>query len=155
MGFSAGGHLVCLLGLTGPDNGFEGKLFPKQSSRVKCVVDYFGPTDLSAYGNDETAQNSVFEPMLGGRFKDKPELYKKASPLTYVHKDAPPFLIIHGTKDHLVPYNQSVQLEDKLKQVGGKVKLVTVEGADHGFFGEDQRRTTRETLKFLEENLKK
>ncbi len=155
LGFSAGGHLVCLLGTTNPKHGFEGTLYPKQSSEVQCVVDYFGPTDLTAYGKDESAQNAVFEPLLGGRFLEKPELFRKASPLTYVSKDCPPLLAIHGTKDRLVPFSQSEQLVEKLTKLGADAKLVTVKGGDHGFFGDDQKRTTREMLGFLEKNLKK
>jgi acetyl esterase/lipase len=155
MGFSAGGHLVCLLGVTGKDAGFDGKEFADQSSKVQAVVSYFGPTDLSAYGNDESAQNSTFGPLLGGRFKDKPDAYKNASPIAYVTKHAPPFLFLHGTKDWLVPIEQSRSMCKKLKEAGVRAELVEVEGAGHGFDKADARKATNATLEFLAEQLKK
>ncbi len=155
IGYSAGGHLVCLLGTTNKSAGFDGSEYPEQSSRVQAVVSYFGPTNLEFYGNDESAQNAIFEPLLGARYKDKPELYRKASPLSYVSKDAPPFLFLHGTKDWLVPIEQSRQMNRKLKELGVKSQVVEIEGASHGFTGADNRRTTEATLKFLAETLKK
>jgi acetyl esterase/lipase len=155
MGFSAGGHLACLLGVTGKDAGFEGSQYADQSSRVQAVISYFGPTDLSAYANDDSAQNSTFVPLLGGRFKDKPEAYRNASPITYVGKDAPPFLFLHGTKDGLVSIDQSRSMCKKLKEAGAPAEIVELEGAGHGFGGGDARTTTKATLKFLTEKLKK
>lgn len=153
-GFSAGGHLVCLLGVTNAKHGFEGKEYAKQSSEVQCIVDYFGPTDLCVYGNDETAQNSVFVPMLGATFKDKPEAYKKASPMEYICKECPPLLAIHGTKDRLVPYDQSTVFVEKLTKAGATAKLITVQDADHGWGGDDAKKTTRDALDFLNKHLK-
>jgi len=155
LGFSAGGHLVCLLGVVGKDAGFEGKEYADQSSKVQAVISYFGPTDLSAYGNDESAENSTFVPLLGGRFKENPEAYKKASPITYVTKDAPPFLFVHGGKDWLVPIEQSRSMYKKLKEAGVPAEIVEIEGGSHGFDKAGNRKATDATLKFLAEKLKK
>jgi acetyl esterase/lipase len=155
LGFSAGGHLVCLLGVAGKEAGFDGKEYADQSSKVQAVVSYFGPTDLSAYANDESAENSTFVPLLGGRFKDKPEAYKNASPINYVTKDAPPFLFVHGTKDWLVPIEQSRSMCKKLKDAGVSAEIVEIEGGSHGFDKADNRKATNSTLKFLAEKLKK
>lgn len=155
MGFSAGGHLVCFLGMIDKHEGFQKKDYPEHSSKVQCVVDYFGPTDLCYYGSDESAQNAVFEPMFGCRFKENEECYKRGSPIHYVSKDAVPFLIFHGTEDRLVPIDQSRKLNEKLKEVGVPVKLIEFKGADHGWTGENNRQSTRATVDFFKEHLKK
>jgi dipeptidyl aminopeptidase/acylaminoacyl peptidase len=144
-----------MLGTADKEAGFEGKEFADRSSRVQAVVSYFGPTDLTLYGNDDSAQNSVFQPMLGARYKDKPDAYKNASPITYVSKDDPPFLFLHGTKDWLVSIEHSRSMLKKLKEAGVAAELVEVEGAGHGFERADVRKTTQATLKFLAETLKK
>ena len=155
LGFSAGGYLVCMLGTADKEAGFEGTEYLDQSSRVQAVVDFFGPTDLSAYGNDDSAQNSTFAPMLGARFKEKPELYKKASPISYVGKANSPFLILHGTKDWLVPIEQSRTMCQKLKDAGVAAELIEIEGGGHGFEDADRFKTTQATTRFLAEKLKK
>jgi acetyl esterase/lipase len=155
MGWSAGGHLACMLGLADPKCGFEGKECSDQSSRVQAVVDYFGPTDLAAFGKDELAQKGMLAPFVGKRYADDPAAHEKASPVKYVTKDAPPFLIFHGTKDWVVPIEQSRELAEKLKDVHVPVKLVEVPGEGHGWDGKANGETTRETLKFLAEKLKK
>ena len=155
MGWSAGGHLACMLGLTDPKCGFEGKESPDQSSRVQAVVDYFGPTDLAAFGKNELAQRGMLGPFIGAKYNDNPKAHDKASPVKYVTKDAPPFLIFHGTKDWVVPVEQSRLLAEKLKDVGASVKLVEVPGEGHGWEGKPNAETTRETLRFLTERLKK
>jgi acetyl esterase/lipase len=155
MGWSAGGHLACLLGLTDPKCGFDGKECPDQSSRVQAVVDYFGPTDLAGFGKDELAQKGMLAPFIGSRFADNPAAHEKASPVKYVTRDAPPFLIFHGTKDWVVPIEQSRALAEKLKDVKASVKLVEVPGEGHGWEGKANAETTRETLTFLAEKLKK
>jgi acetyl esterase/lipase len=155
LGYSAGGHLVALLGLAGKDAGFEGKDYLEQSSKLQAVVDFYGPSDLTKFGNDESAQKSTFSPLLGGSYKDNPEAYKKASPINYVSKDAPPFLLLHGSKDWLVPPEQSRELYKKLKEAGAQPDLVEIEGASHGFFRDDMRKANEAVLKFLAEQLKK
>jgi acetyl esterase/lipase len=155
LGYSAGGYLVCMLGTTDREAGFEGDEYADQSSRVQAVVSYFGPTDLTLYGNDDSAQNSTFKPMLGARYKDKPDAYRKASPITYVSKDDPPFLFLHGTKDWLVSIDHSRSLCKKLREAGVAAELIEVEGASHGFDQPDSRKTTQATMKFLAQTLKK
>ncbi|HEX3150905.1 MAG TPA: alpha/beta hydrolase [Gemmataceae bacterium] len=155
MGWSAGGHLVCLIGLTDEKAGFDGKEYSKESSKVQAVVDYFGPTDLSGYAKDQLAQKGMLGPFIGAKYADNPAAHDKASPIKYVTKDAPPFLIFQGTKDWIVPIEQSRSLAAKLKDVGVPVKLVEVEGEGHGWEGKSVNETTRETIKFLGERLKK
>ncbi len=155
LGYSAGGHLVCLLGLTDSTAGFEGTEHAGESSKVQCVVDYFGPTDLPGFAKDESAQRSMLGPLIGAKFGEKPEAHEKASPVKYVAKGAPPFLIFHGTKDWIVPIEQSRLLANKLKDVSVPTKLVEVPDEAHGWQGGAGIQTTRATLEFLAEHLKK
>lgn len=155
MGWSAGGHLSCLLGLTDEKAGFEGTEYLRESSRVQAVVDYFGPTDLAGFAKDATAQRGMLGPFIGAKFDENPTAHEKASPIKYVSKAAPPFLIFHGTKDLVVPIEQSRQLAAKLKEVGVSAKLVEVPGEGHGWNGPAGVETTEETIKFLDEKLKK
>jgi acetyl esterase/lipase len=132
LGDSAGGHLVALLGLTDAKAGFEGTGgYPEQSSKVQAVVDMFGPTDLAGeFGDVETSRiaKSVF-----GAANIQDAVIKSGSPVTYVNKSAPPFLILQGDKDRLVPLEQSKELHDRLTAAGGSSTLVIVKNAGHGF----------------------
>ena len=141
-GSSAGGHLVAMLGTSGDVEHLEGKLGPHAgvSSRVACVVDWFGPADFTKMGKskaiDHNAPNAPEALLLGGPIPQQLDKAKDASPQTYVSKDDPPFLIMHGDKDPIVPYQQSVGLDQALDAVGVDSALVTVKGAGHGFGGE-------------------
>src|SRR5262245_44041194 len=115
-GYSAGGHLACLLGTTDKNDGLEGNGGNgEQSSRVQAVVSFFGPTDLTRRDWTKEVEGKILVPFLGGTIDDKPDLYKKASPITYVTKDDPPMLFFHGTKDPLVRIEQSKLLVERLQ----------------------------------------
>lgn len=131
-GGSAGGHLVALMGLAGPDAGLEGKGgWQDQSSSVQAVVDLFGPADLTMRVG-KNGRSDMPSKVFGATSDDDPVL-KKASPVTYITKDAPPFLILHGDKDTTVPLVQSEELQKRLKAAGVSTKLVVVKNAGHGF----------------------
>lgn len=140
-GASAGGHLVALLGTAGDVKEFDKGQNLNVSSRVQAVCDYFGPTDLLAFDpsdpsldkDEYNASNWPPAKLLGGPVQENKELAKRANPITYVTEDDPPFLIIHGDKDRLVPISQSQLLYDALKAAGVQVKFHTVKGAGHGF----------------------
>ena len=141
VGESAGGHLVAMLGTSGGAKDLEGDLGAHKdvSSRVQCVVDLFGPADILAMQDggsrmDHDGPNSPEGKLLGGRVKEKKEAAIAASPVTYVAADNPPFLIIHGNKDPVVPYNQSERLSAALKKAKVDCYFVTVDGAGHGGF---------------------
>ena len=131
-GASAGGHLVALLGTAGDAKDLEGDGGnAKFSSKVQAVCDFFGPADLTKV-RDETAADNAVTKLLGGSIRDHLDKAKQASPVTYVTKDDPPFLIMHGTKDPLVQPRQSEWLNDALKQAGVESHLEIIEGAGHG-----------------------
>jgi len=141
IGGSAGGHLVAMLGTTGDLKALEGDLgpYPNLSSQVRCVVDEFGPSELATMGDapssiEHNAENSPESKLLGGPILKNREKAKEASPISYVSRDDPPFLIIHGDKDMTVPFDQSERLTKALKESGVDVLLVKVEGGGHGGF---------------------
>jgi acetyl esterase/lipase len=153
-GGSAGGHLSLLVGLAGPAANLEGDSGnPEQSSRVQAVVNTFGPTEMvGCYEKSSVAW--IFRLFLGGTPSEAPERYKAASPVTYVSKDAPPILTLHGDKDALVPVDQAKLLDEKMKAVGASHTLTIFEGQGHGFGGEYDRKAWDATWKFFDRHLK-
>lgn len=139
IGNSSGGHLVSALGTTGGVKELEGDLgeFKNLSSRVQCVVDEFGPSDIAEMQNYPSSVNhdlpsSPEGKLIGGRVSEKKDLAKAASPVTYAKADSPPFLILHGNKDNVVPFNQSERMYAALKKAGVECYFVTVDGGGHG-----------------------
>ena len=142
-GSSAGGHLVALLGTAGDIKEFDKGPNLKISSRVQAVCDYFGPTDFTKIGRFPSkirhdAPDSPESKLIGGPVLENKEACQRANPITYVTKDDPPFLIVHGDKDQSVPHNQSQLLYEALKKAGVKVRFHTVKGAGHGRFNSPQ-----------------
>ncbi len=145
-GSSAGGHLVALLGTSGGVAELEGEVGREHlnmSSRVQAVADYFGPTDLlqmdahSISGRlIHDAPQSPESRLIGAPIQDRPDLVARANPITYVTPDDPPFLIVHGDRDPLVPHHQSEILLSALQEAGVQATLHTVEGGEHGRGGE-------------------
>lgn len=154
LGFSAGGHLALLLGLADKSAGLEGTDHPDESSRVQCVVSYFGPTDLSLYAATPGLEEAFMVPWLGKECVTDAAVYKKASPIEYVSKDDPPVRMIHGTADLVVPVIHSERLLKKLTDAGVTADLITVKGEGHGWIGKAATKTNADTLEFLDTHLK-
>jgi acetyl esterase/lipase len=152
-GASAGGHLVALLGVTGGVAELEGTVNElKQSSRVQAVIDWFGPTDFLHIGEPESdlkhnAPDSPEAKLIGGSILENKNKAANASPITYVSKGAPPFLIMHGDKDRTVPFNQSERLYEALKKAGVDATFIPMKGAGHGFGGPDAITPVQDFLK--------
>ena len=158
-GDSAGGHLAAFIGTSGDVKEMEGDLGNTNvSSRVQAVVDWFGPTDLLLMGEQagpnsmirHTDANSPESLLLGGPVQEKKELAKTANPLTYIDKNDPPFLIMHGDKDDLVPHAQSVILAKALIDAGVEVTMKTIPGAAH----EDPKFHSPENQRLMESFLR-
>jgi acetyl esterase/lipase len=168
-GGSAGGHLSAMTGTSGDVKELEDLSLgnPSQSSRVQAVVDWFGPTDFLKM-DEQLTQGKVKNPqihlvpnspeseLIGKNLTDAPELVKVANPETYITPDDPPFFIQHGRLDHLVPYQQSVNLANKLEKVIGKdkVTLELLPDSDHGGLGFSTEENLKKVFQFLDKILK-
>lgn len=132
MGESAGGYLAAMAGLI-DDKKYDVGDYLEQSSKVYAVCPWYPPTDLSQFNYESEIQaQSSFESLMMGKnvFTHKDEAFK-ISPVSYVTKDAPPFLIIHGTNDSTVPFSQGEMLHDKLTEFDCDAQLIAINGAEH------------------------
>ncbi|MFF3620712.1 alpha/beta hydrolase fold domain-containing protein [Streptomyces sp. NPDC002467] len=147
-GESAGGHLAALAGLVGPGSpdgpAMEGAHgVGSGDTGVLAVVDWYGVSDVVALSSHpmpamptEVEFPNPYEALLGATVDERPDLARAASPVTYAQgSNPPPFLLVHGTRDGLVPYSQSEALAVELTRAGGEVTLRPVDGADHIFIG--------------------
>jgi len=138
MGGSSGAHLVSLLAtLDGAGEASDPDPVNRQGAKLQCAVARAAPTDLTHM--NATLGGPLVSLLLGARVDDATPKnsieYKTAwaaSPVNYVSADDPPTLLIHGDADRTVPFHQSELLEAALKKVNVPVKLIRIEGADHG-----------------------
>jgi acetyl esterase/lipase len=127
IGFSSGGNLALLLGLTVPADGLEGQDDNLQySSSVQAVVNLSGATDLVSWNKEP-----YVSAYLGGSLQEKPEQYKRASPINYVKPGMAPILTIHGDKDTSVSPDQALLLDARMKEAGAPHTLVIESGRGH------------------------
>ncbi|MEJ0101917.1 MAG: alpha/beta hydrolase [Bacteroidota bacterium] len=136
IGFSAGGHLASLIGLS--NNNSISQFYPaatKTHFTIKCVLDFYGPSDfVMLAGSPDTSINNERNPisiLLGALPLKRPDLAKQASPVTYIDKNDPPFFIVQGEKDESVPNTQSIILSSWLTLAGVKNELTIVANAPH------------------------
>lgn len=155
-GGSAGGHLALYLGVTGGVKELEGDGGnASQSSKVNCVVNFYGPSDLTkSYGKSVDAAE-VLPLFLGGNVEKERQKHLIASPLYWVTPFAPPTLCVHGTKDNYVAYEQSIWMVDRLLAAGVETELVTIQGAGHGFGGEQAKQANAALFAFFDKYLKR
>ena len=145
-GHSAGAQLAALLGLQDTRDNSDPAL-AKYSSKVQAVVDVSGPADLTSERDFEGAK--FLTSFLGADYAKNPEVWQAASPVYCVSKNAPPFLIVHGTQDQDVPISQAQELYEKLQAAGVPVFFVKVEDG-HTFQTPDARRELAiETIGFF------
>jgi len=147
IGGSAGGHLASMVGVTQKKDGLDpAEPYGEESCTVKCVVDLYGPVDTENW-RDLSALRKT-------RAQD-PALYKQFSVLTYLDKDDPPFLILHGTADKTVPLSQSETFAKALAALGIPHHLEIVEGAPHTFHLQPKQKDLRPlVLEFFNKHLK-
>jgi len=146
IGFSAGGHLASLLALSNNNNVAE--FYPskkKTTFKIKAVLDFYGPSDFLSMTalSDPNMKGDPISTLLGSTPLKRPDISKLASPCTYVDKDDPPFIIVHGEKDESVPYQQSLLLQSYLNLANVKNELIIVKDAPHFgvMFDTDEVRT--------------
>jgi acetyl esterase/lipase len=184
LGDSSGGHLAALLGVTSGVETLQGTQNLGASDAVQAVVDWFGPVDLTqgpvvftddpcttdwgylneTYGGEETPffyWTLSWAYFLGGGLAENATLIKaqQATPLTHIDAEDPPFLVIHGEADGMVPITQSELLVDSLRVAGVEVTFVRLPMIGHGYFPPDGRQYImseflQPTLQFFNQYLK-
>jgi acetyl esterase len=162
MGQSAGGHLVSFVGAK-----------HESRNRVAAVVSFYGEHDLVSRTQPQTdcaiggkiRHTDTPQTCLSGGLKaflgiesvdsTSAKVIRDASPITYVKKDMPPYLLIHGTKDFDVPYEQSILMRDAMRKVGARCDLITIQGGGHGGWDQDPalRGYQKELMEWLRQNL--
>lgn len=136
-GVSAGGHLAALLGVTRADASLEGNGgWPEQSSDVQAVCDWYGPSNLMSMpsqrsGMDHAGADSPEGRLVGGAIAERMEEARRASPVSFVSGNEPPFFIVHGNRDKFVPVEQSQELFNELQDKGVTSELHILDGAGH------------------------
>jgi acetyl esterase/lipase len=155
MGFSAGGHLASLMGLS-KNNNVAAFFMPNTSKQFhfQAVVDFYGPSELTSLKSSEDPK-SPEATLLGAAPLARPDLAKVASPVTYVDKNDPPFLIIHGEKDDIVSNKQSKLLHAWLDVVGVPNELIIVKDAPHFGAMYDVDEIRDQVIGFLKKHLKR
>ena len=154
MGFSAGGHLASLMG-TSQNNEVSNLYFPNtyRDFKYKAVVDFYGPIDLVLLpGNEDEKSPEAL--LIGATPLERPDLAKVASPITYIDKNDPPFLIFHGEKDNIVSNKQSKLFSAWLKYYGVKNELTIVKDAPHFGTMYDVDEIKDQVMTFLIQHLK-
>jgi acetyl esterase/lipase len=157
IGFSAGGHLASLLGLSNNNN--IASFYPnekKSSFTIRAVLDFYGPSNFLLFFGDakpEATDNPV-SILLGSSPLVRPDISNFASPFTYVDKDDPPFFIVHGEKDNEVPPAQSYLLQSYLNLAGVANELTIVKDAPHYGTAFDNEALRKKLLEFLSAHLK-
>ncbi|GAB3675191.1 alpha/beta hydrolase fold domain-containing protein [Halopiger thermotolerans] len=151
-GSSAGGHLAALAGVVDdvteiagdvyPDEAVAKEVAPEESGAVQAVVDWYGIHDLLELPGGEESLESL---LLGDPVSENQDKARRASPITYVTADAPPFLLMHGRRDQLVSVEQSRLLFDALRDVGVAATFYELHDLGH-VWGADSERTAMSVL---------
>ena len=137
-GSSAGGHLAALMGTAGDEAGFEGDGgWPGLSSRVQAVVDWYGPSDLLQVDDAFASAHEASALLLGKPPAQDLDAAARVNPITHISDNCPPFLIMHGDEDQVVPLNQSQLLHEALEKAGIESELTVVAGKGHEPLGDD------------------
>lgn len=164
-GESAGGHLASLLGTTALDSNLNGNIGQNlnQSTYVKAVVSEFGLFDLSTIA-EECEKNqlcitkyrlsdSIVSKLLGCSYNNCGEKLNSASPINYLNTDSGSFLLLHGEKDEIVPYQQTKDFEKKALEENLFVKTIISEEGKH-IDNNDRLNYFPEIVEFFNYNLK-
>jgi acetyl esterase/lipase len=151
-GHSAGGHLAALAGTTGDVPELEEESgSPGVSSRVQAVMPLSTATDFRVIppGWPYVEPRRATEKLVGGPLEQRTELVRMASPMTYIRPGMPPFLIVHGAADGVVPMEQAIALYDALGENGSEVSIDVLPGADHWFASPARGVTTADALQSI------
>lgn len=155
-GASAGGHLAALIGAAGDANPFGPDDQSNTSAAVDGVVDFYGPIDFNVLVADTTGRikhghaNAPECALIGGLIEDHPDRVALANPIEHLGASSPPYLLVHGTDDELVPIAQSRLFESALRSIGVPVELIELPGVRHGGAGFDTPELDRTVIAFCQ-----
>ena len=153
-GHSAGGHLSLATGMVTPDSGLDVECPGEEILKVAAIVNWYGISDVNDVLEGPNKKNYA-EEWLGTQ-PNRAEIAKRTSPLTYVSKNSPPVISIHGDADDVVPYQHSVRLHKALESAGVPNELVTIKGGGHGYFSDaDTLKAYDRIWEFLAAHLRK
>jgi len=126
IGESAGGQLVSLAGVRA-----------KEDTRVAAVVPFYAPHDMELRVKQSPSMPTWVAPLFGVKELNDAawQALHDASPINHVRPGLPPYLLIHGTQDDKVPFEQSLRFQEKMKAAGNTCDLITIEGGRHGMGG--------------------
>jgi len=157
-GGSAGGHLAQFLGVTSGVKKFEGDGGNAEySSSVKCVVNFYGPSDFTKSYDASVDAKDVLPLFLGGNLEQERHRHIESSPLYWVTPEAAPTLFVHGTKDAYVAHEQAEWIVDRMKAADVEATLMTIEDGDHGFRNSSpdvKEKIEKARFEFFEKHLK-
>lgn len=154
-GNSAGGHLAALLGFTAGLTELEGTSGSAgYSSDIQAVVDLWGAIDLSTMWTHTPETIEAIPQLIGASPDTRPDLLRRASPITYLRSDAPPFLIVHGERDELVPIEQSEVLYHALLEAGVEATFLRIPEEGHDFGGARLAEVEQIMLNFFSQHLR-
>ena len=152
LGWSAGGHLACLLGTTGRTSESDGPATATHGrGSIQAVVSFSGLTDLTA--DYWKTLSSGAQTLIGATLRENPGAYRRASPISHVDRHNPPFLFLHGADDEVVPLDQPRRLSKALDSAGVEASLRVFSGMGHRWYGEGMRRASEQALLFLDRHL--
>jgi acetyl esterase/lipase len=143
-GGSAGGHLALMVGMT-PKSAKLGK-----PVKVRAVVNFYGITDVDDQLHGPNMRKYAVTWVPEG--PDRTALARRVSPMTYVRKDVPPVLTLHGDADATVPYEHGVNITKALTEAGAQTEMISVPKGIHGFPTETQDRVYPKIFEFLKKH---
>ena len=151
LGFSAGGHLALMMGMLPDGTSLDNNCYGDEKLNVAAIINWYGISDVNDLIQGANLKN--YAVMWMGSQPNAAEISKRVSPLTYVRKNLPPILTIHGDKDDVVPYSQATRLKDALDKAKVTNELFTVKNGGHGGFTQtDYVNAYNEIWKFLKDN---
>jgi acetyl esterase/lipase len=155
-GGSAGGHLSLMLGATDSNDNLEPVGDKNVSTRLQAVASVAGPTDLTLVDTFPEIVVGMLNDLAGVEADQRAAALKRASPITYLTADDPPMLLVHGTKDNLVPYDQATAWITACQKVKVPAELITIENGGHGGGGDPAawQDANKRILAFFDEHLK-
>lgn len=132
MGYSAGGHLALTTGMLTAGAGFDRTCTGQQEPKPAAIVNWYGIADVADLL--EGANSRTYAVGWLGSRPDRADVARRVSPMTYIRKDLPPILTIHGDADPVVPYKHGTGLHAALQKAGATSEFLTIPGGKHGNF---------------------